>query len=373
MTVEFIGMIASQEYSEIIPASGPAVDPAFTARFARAHEESGFDRVLVGYGATWPDGWAVASYALAKTDRLGVLLAHRPGFVAPTLAARKLATLDQFAAGRLAVHIITGGSDLDQARDGDIGSTKEQRYRRTDEYLTVLRKELTATEPFDFDGEFYHVRGAISTVKSVTQPHLPIYFGGSSEEAINVAGRHADVYALWGEPLADASNHITRVKAVAARHGRNPGISVSFRPILAATDDLAWERAYAILDQIEQGTSSAGFTAMRQALQGSGGPQNVGSQRLLAAAARGDRHDRALFTKLAAATGAAGNSTALVGSPETVAQALIDYYKIGVTTFLIRGYNPYDDAIDYGRALIPRVRQLVSQLEKDKQSVAVSR
>jgi alkanesulfonate monooxygenase len=372
MAVEFIGMIASQEYSEIVPASGPSVNPEFTARFARAHEASGFDRVLVGYGATWPDGWAVASYALAKTDHLGVLLAHRPGFIPPTLAARKLATLDQFSAGRLAVHIITGGSDLDQARDGDIGTSKDQRYRRTDEYLTVLRKELTATEPFDFDGEFYRVRGAFSTVKSVTEPHLPIYFGGSSDIAVEISAKHADVYALWGEPLADAKAHITRVKAAAARHGRHPGISVSFRPILADTDDQAWERAYAILEEIEHGPTSAWFATMRSSLQGSGGPQNVGSQRLLAAAARGDRHDRALFTRLAAATGAAGNSTALVGSPETVAQALIDYYKIGVTTFLIRGYNPYDDAVDYGRVLIPRVRELVAQLEAHPVSVGTA-
>ena len=71
-------------------------------------------------------------------------------------------------------------------------------------------------------------------------------------------------------------------------------------------------------------------------------------------------------------TGAAGNSTALVGSPETVAQALIDYHKIGVSTFLIRGYNPYDDAVDYGRELIPRVRELVAQLEDNPVSVGTA-
>ena len=89
-------------------------------------------------------------------------------------------------------------------------------------------------------------------------------------------------------------------------------------------------------------------------------PQNVGSQRLLAAAAKGERHDRALWTPLAAATGRGGNSTALVGTPETVAQALLDYVDIGVTTILIRGYDPYDDAIDYGRYLLPLVREEVA-------------
>ena len=95
-------------------------------------------------------------------------------------------------------------------------------------------------------------------------------------------------------------------------------------------------------------------------------PQNVGSQRLLAAAAKGELHDRALWTPLAAATGAGGNSTALVGTPETVAQALLDYVDIGVTTLLIRGYDPYDDAIDYGRYLLPLVREEVARRDAER-------
>jgi len=141
------------------------------------------------------------------------------------------------------------------------------------------------------------------------------------------------------------------VQAAAAAAGRGPlGISVSFRPILAATDELAWERAAQILAGIKANGPFAGVLGGRN-------PENVGSQRLLAAAARQDRHDRALWTATAAASGAQGNSTALVGSPETVAQALLDYVDLGVTTILIRGYDPVDDAVDYGRHLIPLVRQ----------------
>jgi alkanesulfonate monooxygenase len=95
-----------------------------------------------------------------------------------------------------------------------------------------------------------------------------------------------------------------------------------------------------------------------------GGEPTVGSQRQLEAAARGERHDRALWTPLAAATGAGGNSTALVGTPATVAQALLDYVDAGAGTLLIRGYDPYDDAIDYGRELIPLVRDGVAARDK---------
>jgi alkanesulfonate monooxygenase len=346
--VEFIGMIAPQPYSEIMPPSGPIVNPPFTIDFARAHEDAGFDRVLIGYFSSAPDGFIVASWVLQATERLGVLLAHRPGFVAPSVAARKLATLDQFSGGRLALHVITGGSDEDQAKDGDF-LDKAARYRRTDEYLDILRRTWTATEPFDVDGEFYTLRRSFSAVRCVRQPYLPIYFGGSSDEAVAVAAKHADVYALWGEPLAEAGDHIGTVWAAAAEYGRRPRISLSTRPILAATDAEAWDRAYRILEQ-----------AKRLTRGGPPAPENVGSQRLLAAAAKGDVLDRCLFTPLATTTGARGNSTALVGSVDTVAAALLDYYDIGVTTFLIRGYDPFDDAVGYG-ALIDRVRALVAE------------
>ena len=352
MPVDFIGMIAPQEYSEILAPSGPPVDAAFTRRFSQAHEDAGFDRVLIGYFSTAPDGMVVASHVFGATSRLGVLLAHRPGFVAPTVAARQLATLDQFSGGRLAVHIITGGDDAEMARDGD-HLDKVTRYRRTDEYVGLLRRMWTEPRPFDHEGEFYRVRGAFSTVKCVGEPHLPVYFGGSSDDAVDVSARHADVYALWGEPLADTAAHIGLVRAAAARHGREPRISLSVRPILGRTDAEAWERAHRILDTIR--ARSGGVTPAA--------PANVGSQRLLAVAERGDVLDRCLFTPLATASGARGNSTALVGTPETVAEALLDYYDIGVTTFLMRGYEPLADAVAYGR-LVSLVRREVARRDR---------
>jgi alkanesulfonate monooxygenase len=138
---------------------------------------------------------------------------------------------------------------------------------------------------------------------------------------------------------------------------------VSFRPILGATEDLAWKRAYEILDRTRAAVNAA--SASRVWRPAAGSPPSVGSQRQLEAAARGERHDRALWTPLAAATGAGGNSTALVGTPETVAQALLDYVDLGVSTLLIRGYDPYDDAVDYGRELIPRVREGVARRDRD--------
>jgi len=365
MPVEFIGMIGTRDVSETRPPAGPVVDPDYTLRFARAHEDAGFDRVLIGYGSGSPDGTQVAAYVAAGTERLGLLVAHRPGFVAPTLAARTFATLDQFSGGRVAVHIITGGHDAEQRRDGDY-LAKDERYARTDEYLDILKRAWTSSEPIDHEGRFYRLHDFHSEVRPVTEPRIPLYFGGSSEAAYRVGGKHADVFALWGEPLKETAEQITAIRAAAQAAGRTepPRISVSFRPVLGRTEKEAWERAHRILDTINARGAAGSFVGSRRPTLPVGPdaqPQNAGSQRLLAAAAKAELHDRALWTATAKATGAAGNSTALVGTPETVAQALLDYVDIGVTTLLIRGYDPLDDTVEYGRELLPLVRAEVAR------------
>ncbi|GAA1381815.1 LLM class flavin-dependent oxidoreductase [Pseudonocardia kongjuensis] len=355
MSVEFIGMIGTQEVSEIRPATGPVIDRATVRGFVAAHEEAGFDKVLVGHSSSTPDGLQVAAYAAAHSERLGFLVAHRPGFTAPTLAARQFATLDHFTGGgRVAMHVISGGSDVDQRRDGD-WLDKDERYARTDEYLSVVRRAWTEPDAFDHHGEHYRVAGVRQEIRPLSP--IPVYFGGSSEAAYRVGGRHADVFALWGEPLAGTAEQIARVRDAAHAAGRAeaPRISVSFRPILGDTEEQAWARAREVHARIVAANGGHGsFTGTR--MREPGAPANVGSQRLLAAAAAGEVHDRCLWTATAAASGAAGNSTALVGTPDTVAAALADYVDIGVGTLLIRGYDPIADARRYGSELLPAVR-----------------
>jgi len=353
MSVEFIGYVGTRNFSEIQPAEGPVVDLDHIAKVARVHDEGGFDRALVAFHSTSPESILVAQYAGSVTKHLGLMVAHRPGFTAPTLAARQFATLDQVTGGRAAVHIITGGDDAELRQDGSF-IDKDERYARTDEYLEIVRKEWTSEEPFDHHGKYYHVERAFSAVKCVRKPHIPIYFGGSSDAAIEVAGKHADIYALWGETQAQVRDTVARVRKAAGRHGRRIRFSLSLRPILADTEEKAWARARAILERARELSAKTGFSRTRE-------PENSGSQRLLAAAAQGARLDKRLWTELAALTGAKGNSTALVGTPDQVADALLDYYDLGITTFLIRGFDVIEDAIGYGRDLLPRTRELIAR------------
>ncbi|MFM0021642.1 LLM class flavin-dependent oxidoreductase [Paraburkholderia azotifigens] len=356
MSVEFIGMIQQRKVSETHLPQGPAIDTDYVRAFAQAHENAGFDRILVPHSSTSPDATITIAYAASVTSRVHFMLAHRPGFVAPTLAARQLATLDHFSGGRLAVHFISGGSDEDQRRDGDYLS-HDERYARTDEYLQILRRVWTENQPFDHEGRFYRFEKAFSDVKPKQTPHVPIYFGGASEAALAVAGKHADVYALWGESKQQVAELIARVRAEAAKHGRNVRFSVSFRPILASTEKAAWERAEHILDETRRLRVEQGFSR--------GGPQqSEGAKRLLAASGAGVRADDRLWTAVAKEIGGRSNSTALVGTPAQVAQTLSEYYELGVTTFLVRGFDPLEDAIDYGRELIPATRELTARIRR---------
>jgi alkanesulfonate monooxygenase len=363
--VEFIGMIQPRQQSEIHPASGPTIDPAYLIASAQAHDEAGFDRILIGWHSNGPDGLQLAAHAAAHTKNVGFLVAHRPGFQAPTTAARAFNTLDQLSNGRAALHTISGGDDTDQARDGDwLG--KDARYDRTDEYLTILKSIWAAKSPVDHEGEYYRIKGASPEVRSVQQPRIPLYFGGASDAALRVAGKHADVYALWGETHAQVREIVSRVRAEAAKHGRADQIrfSLSFRPILAETEEAAWAKAESILQRIREVRGKAALGPAN------GAPANAGSQRLLDAAALGDRPEGRLYTAIARETGARGNTTALVGTPEQVAEAFLDYYDLGVTTFLIRGFDPLEDAVEYGRSLLPATKRLVAQRLAQRVQVA---
>jgi alkanesulfonate monooxygenase len=358
MSVEFIGMIHHRQGSEIMPPGPMVLDRGYIRDFAQAAEHGGFGRVLVGYFADGADGFLVAAAAAQHTERLGFLVAHRPGFVAPPVAARKFATLDQITGGRAAMHVITGGDDADMARDGD-WTTKEERYARTDEYVHILKRIWTESGPtVDHEGRFYRIVGASTAIRCVQQPRIPIYFGGASEAALTVSAKHADVYALWGETHAQVREITTRLNAEAAKFGRTLRYSLSFRPILAATEDEAWARAERIKQRIIELRAKAGL-AKRE-------PANEGSKRLLAAAAQGERLDKRLWTGAALATGARGNTTSLVGTPRQVAEALVDYYDLGVTTFLIRGFDPLVDNIEYGRSLLPLTKQLIAEREAQR-------
>ncbi|MGW7042811.1 LLM class flavin-dependent oxidoreductase [Streptomyces avermitilis] len=355
MPVEFISAVHTDA-----GATGPGAssnrtgfDPDYVRRYARALDDGGFDHTLVAYHSSSPDALQLAQFVATHTERVRPILAHRPGVIFPTHAARAFATLDRISNGRLSVHIISGGNDEEQRREGDYLG-KAERYERSDEYIQILRKVWTADGPVSHEGKHYTFEKFQSDVRPVNGL-VPISVGGSSQDAYRVGGQQGDIFGLWGEPLKETAEQIAAVNAVADAAGRpHPRIWVSFRPIIAPTAELAWEKAHRTLGVLKE--QAAGTELLRH-YRTTGRPANVGSQRLLDIAERGEVHDRCLWTAPAIATNAAGASTALVGTPETVAQALLDYVDIGCDLLSIRGYDPLNDAIDYARHVLPLVRQ----------------
>ena len=346
MAFNVLGMIgvAPQE-GAAVHVIGGGIDPDYLVRFTSAHEQAGFDAVLVGHTSASAEGFQVAQFAASHTDRISFLVAHRPGFVAPTLAARKAATFDNLTRGRLMIHIITGGSDFEQRRDGDFVG-HDERYARTDEYITVMKKAWTSETPFDFEGRYYAFERAFSEIRCHQTPHVPVYFGGVSPPALGVGAKHADWYALFGESRGNVSEMMATINQHAAEFDRQPRYQLSFRPIIADTESGAWYKAEWLLTEVGEYSGRV--------------PEAETAKRLLRLAESGEIHDERLWTPLAAAAGGSGNTTALGGTPAQVADAILAYRQLGVDGVLIRGFDPLNDAVEYGRELIPRIREATS-------------
>jgi alkanesulfonate monooxygenase len=291
-----------------------------------------------------------------------VFVAHRTGVMQPAFFARQVITLDQISGGgRITIHFINGGDEADQHRDGDFVD-HDARYRRTAEYIQVFRKMLESEQPFDHDGEFFKFEGAFSALRPTSPKSVQISFGGMSEAALETGARYADIYATWGEPLDASREFLASVVERAEQFGREdlPTFHVSLRVVLGDTEGAAWDRANKFADAVAERDSKPERTALTGRKVGSATTSSVGAKRLLDLATRGDVQDERLFMKISRLQASGGNTAALVGTPEQVADAMLAYYDLGFRNMLIRGFDPFADALEYGEKLIPLVREKVA-------------
>ncbi len=336
MPVEFVGMINTKDVSETRFAPGPPIDVDYTRRFIVAHEHAGFDKILINSGSPQPDGMQIAAYGAGVTERLGFLVSHRPGLPRPDARrahARRRSTSSRAAASRSTSSpaaatprwraTATTRSRTSATRAPTSTSTSSSSPGRRTSRSTTTAASTTSRTP-----------GATCARRSRRASRSTS--AARSDAAYRVGGKHADVYAFWGEPLAQTAEQIARVRAEAEAAGRTrPPAHQRLVPADPRADRGARVGARAPHPRARRRRTSRPrrrFGGRVKRFVPSGPPPNAGSQRLLAAAEAGELHDRCLWTPLAAATGAAGNSTALVGTPETVAQAILDYVDIGVTT-----------------------------------------
>ena len=176
--------------------------------------------------------------------------------------------------------------------------------------------------PITFEGKHIHVRDALLT--NHPDPVPPVYFGGSSAAAGEVAGRYADAYLTWGEPPATVNEKLERIHD----HPRTTGeLSYGVR-IHEITRDTAAE-AWAVADRLLSGLDPADIQRVQANLARS---ESEGQRRMVELHSGGlDRLEVApnLWAGVGLVRGGAG--TALVGSHTEVAERLVEYSRLGIT------------------------------------------
>lgn len=332
----------------------PTLD--YITKIAQATEAGGFGTLLLPVGTGCLDGWAAASFLATQTTDLRFLVALRPGFVQPSVAARQATTFDYLSGGRLSINVVTGGSPQEQARDGDF-LDHDTRYRRTKEYIKLTKRLLTQRD-VDHEGEFYQLKGANLYPHSPQQPHPPFFIAGESEAGKAVIAEEAQVYMTWGGPLAEMAEKLADIRRRVTAQGRTIGYSISFQTILGETEADAWAKAEAIRQRMSETTIQRQREYFRTI-------DSVGQRRLAGyveqSAADGFRLGPNLWAGLTQVLG--GNSIALVGTPDQVADRVVEYVNLGFDYVLLRGFPHLEAITQLGCDVLPRVRaKLATQI-----------
>jgi alkanesulfonate monooxygenase len=328
---------------------GRPVSLAYLKQIAQAADTLGYGGVLLPTGRSCEDSWVVASALVPLTERLKFLVAVRPGLQTPSVAARMAATLDRLSGGRLLINVVTGGDPVELEGDG-LFLDHDERYRLTDEFLTIWRR-LLAGDTVDFVGRHLKARGAKLFYPPVQAPHPPLYFGGSSPAGQQVAAHHVDYYLTWGERPADVAAKITEARAAAEAAGRSLRFGIRLHVIVRETDDAAWRAADELIRHVDDAKIAEAQKTFARF-------DSVGQQRM--GALNDGRRDRAalevspnLWSGVGLVRGGAG--TALVGDPDTVAERIREYADLGIDTFILSGYPHLEEAYRVAELLFPRL------------------
>jgi alkanesulfonate monooxygenase len=326
--------------------SAGGVRPAsigYLTQVARAAEQVGFVGALTPTGAWCEDAWLTTAMLVAETERLKFLVAFRPGSVSPTLAAQMAATYQRHSGGRLLLNVVTGGEPAEQRAYGDF-LDKDARYQRTGEFLAVVRA-LWRGEKVDLDGE--HVRVENAFLDRLPDPVPPVYFGGSSPAAGDVAAEHADVYLTWGEPPAQVAEKIDWIRRLAAKRGRTIRFGIRLHVITRDTSEQAWSHAESLLEAIDPAT-------IERVQAGLAHSESEG-QRRMRSLHGGQTANLEVAPNLWAGVGLVrgGAGTALVGSHNEVADRIAEYHALGIEEFILSGHPHLEEAWWVGEGVLP--------------------
>jgi alkanesulfonate monooxygenase len=335
-------------------ATGPATPGArrdpdidYLTQVALAADRFGFTGMLAPFGIFCEDPWVVASALVAKTRRVKFMIAVRPGFVSPVLAAQMAASFQRMSGARLQLNIVAGGDADEQRRYGD-WLAHDQRYERGGEFLDVFLRAWPG-ERFDFTGRHYRIAGGLLTRPYPVRPL--VFVSGSSAAARRVAARHGDVFLAWGEPPPAIGELIGQARELAHGHGRELAFGSRFHVISRDTSAQAWQVARALVDGMDP-------ARIRQAQQRFRSTESEG-QRRMAALHNGGTDALEVYPNVWAGYGLVrpGVGTALVGSHEEVADRIEEYHSLGLTHLILSAQPHLEEAHSFGEGVMPLLRE----------------
>ncbi|MCC4616133.1 FMNH2-dependent alkanesulfonate monooxygenase [Xanthomonas campestris pv. asclepiadis] len=337
------------------------VSAEYVTQVAVAADTLGYDGVLIPTGRSCEDPWVIASSLINATRRLKFLVALRPGLMAPALAARMAASFDRLSGGRLLVNLVTGGDRGELEGDG-VFLDHAERYEASAEFIRIWREIIAhshAGDSYDFDGRHLQVKAAKLLYPTVQQPYPPVWFGGSSDAAHELAAEQVDTYLTWGEPPQAVAEKIASVRSKAAALGRTLTFGIRLHVIVRETDAQAWAAAESLISHLDDDTVERAQSAFARM-------DSVGQRRMAALHSRGQRRTHAdlevspnLWAGVGLVRGGAG--TALVGDPQTVAARIEEYAALGIDTFIFSGYPHLEEAYRFAELVFPLLPRAVKQ------------
>ncbi|HCK02495.1 MAG TPA: alkanesulfonate monooxygenase, FMNH(2)-dependent [Serratia grimesii] len=337
---------------------GRAVDLPYLQQVALAADNLGYYGVLIPTGKSCEDSWLVAAALAPLTKRLRYLVAVRPGLQPPSLAARMAATLDRLSEGRLLINVVTGGDPVENKGDG-IFLSHAERYQVTREFLEVYSRLLKG-EKVDFQGEHLRVEGAEVLFPPAQENGPPLFFGGSSEDALEVAANQIDTYLTWGEPVEQVAEKIAVVRQRAQARGRTLDYGIRLHVIVRETEEEAWAAADKLIAHLDEVTIAAAqkiFSRMDSTGQARMSALHGGSKDSLRIAPN-------LWAGVGLVRGGAG--TALVGNPRQVAERIREYQALGITNFIFSGYPHLEEAHRFAELVMPLLPLAMNDVKRQR-------
>jgi FMNH2-dependent dimethyl sulfone monooxygenase len=322
-------------------------------RYAQTAEEVGFDfallqtRFFASYGAEYQlEAITLASALASVTKKINLISAVHPGLWHPGVYAKMIATLDHISEGRAAVNVVSGWFKGEFIGYGEPWLEHDERYRRSEEFIEVLRSMWTEEET-TYKGDFYRINGAPLKPKPI-QNTPPIFQGGNSKAARQMAARVSDWYFMNGNTIDGFKSQIDDVKSLANEQGRSLKFAVNGFVIVRDTE----EEAIQVLRDIVSNADTEAVEGFREAVKDAGQSSKE----------KEGMWSNSTFEDLVQYND--GFKTGLIGTAEQVADRIIELKKAGVD-LILTGFLHYEKDLKlFGEKVIPLVKEKEAELKK---------